>query len=434
MVVNKSNPEIASTWFVDLSFKRGSQNFIRWRAIDNAGIGYKVSDNFPISVNAFPVVIIDGIEPEASYKTVTELELNGDQSYDLDDVLQDKNFRWTSNISGIIGEGRVIRTQLCPGKHLITLTIFDGQNYASSQINITVVPPKTPESNDGQGIFGLSKDADLLIIIFIIIIILIIVLFLAVYLHEKKMRKRLEEKALGSGMEYISRYQQLPRAPHGKDLPQLTGGTGVVQGAGGGTEIFSLRASPYGIRSSEGMQPLPAVGGTVPQSTAPSATNTTTLAKQPTLAGTGTVGRNLPQLPPAQLNRYATVQKKPDLKLEIDTNKKMELLEKKMLLGEIPIELYNKLSKKYEEELKSKMEIQPHLADKPDKPEKPIPSLASEVPKIIHKPAKKTPIPKERPKKQPLKDADTGKKTGFETAPGFTDEELEFLRKLRKEK
>ncbi len=347
LVVNKTKPEVTSTWFVDLIFKRGMENYIRWRAKDLAGNDYGLSENYSVVVNALPVIIIDGLEPDGSYDAIASIELNAEQSYDPDDELQDKNFCWYSNISGALGTGKVIITRLPAGLHNIELIVFDGQNYATKKFNITVISPKAPSKKDDKGMFGVSKGADSIIIGLIIIILIIIILFLIVYLHEKRIRKRLEEKAFGPGTEILSKYQAVPHIPGGKDVPELAKASGASP-----QELLSISASPYGPGAIPGIERLPTIIG------GPGATKAGDgaqfSAQRPTIVPPA--GVNLPKLPPAQFHRYPSMQKRPDIKLEIDTKKKIELLEKKMLLGEIPIDLYNKLSKKYEEEIKSKKE------------------------------------------------------------------------------
>jgi len=117
------------------------------------------------------------------------------------------------------------------------------------------------------------------------------------------------------------------------------------------------------------------------------------------------------------------IQKMPELKAEIDTNKKLELLEKKMLLGEIPVELYNKLSKKYEQELRDKAN-KPELANK-----QPTEGTVNKPPPVV---AGLTPDAQQH--KEEKSETENEIKKGFENAPGFSPDELEFLRKLRKEK
>ena len=499
IVASGSDSDSVSTWFIDLTFARGSRNYIRWRASDLAGNGYQLSDDYQIIVNVLPEIVIKGVGPNGVYPTLTILELNAEDTTDADSELQEKNFIWQSNITGTLGTGRIINTQLPSGRHLISLTVFDGQNYAVEKFNITILPPERVKKEEDNGIFGISQEADSIIGILIIIIIVVVLLFLIIYSREKRMRRRLEEKALGAGIDFPSSYH--PAMAGIKDMPYISSGirgTGVpvILGKGGtGIDVIALSASQTGTVS--GPQPrfqqLPGAGGA-----------------QPTVAGVGAatgvgisaVGRGLPQLPPARFREYPMP--RPDLKPDIDIKKKIELLEKKMLLGEIPVELYTKLSKKYEQELNSESE-KPQVEPSEDKPKGPKP-IAGITPDKIEKPEHETPKHEERkpredrpgdfqptlaepklsepeitpapiltqeleeteastvienPKfkkkkkhnldsklpgdiveeKEKLendisKDAanvDNKNTSGFESAPGFSVEELEFLRKIKKD-
>jgi len=408
-VVSNSAAADTTKWFVDLVFARGGENYVHWCAKDLAGNGPTESDAFPVFVNALPVIIIEGFDPDDIYDTLTEIEFNAENTSDPDDVLLDKNFIWSSSISGSIGSGRVIRTKLPSGEHVIELDVFDGLEHASYKFDITVISPEE-EKTDSKGIFGISEDADGLIIALVVIIIIILVLFLFVYIREKKIRKKLEEKVLSTGTVYMSRYR--PMMSGGKEVQELPGGV-----LGQEPAVFSLSTSPYVMKTAGPMdkvQQLPGVGGTGAAQGTPT----------PTVAGApGTVGRKLPQLPPAQVSGVTGIQKMPELKAEIDTNKKLELLEKKMLLGEIPVELYNKLSKKYEQELRDKAN-KPELANK-----QPTEGTVNKPPPVV---AGLTPDAQQH--KEEKSETENEIKKGFENAPGFSPDELEFLRKLRKEK
>jgi hypothetical protein len=350
--------------------------------------------------------------------------------------------------------------------------------------------PKALDKDEDLGVFGISKKADSVIFGLIILIIIIVILFLVMFLREKKIRKKLEERALGSGIATMAKFKPGVMA---RDSPQLVGPGGPRVISPGGPQVVP-------ITSLQPTQQLPAVGGTESEEIEE------TRKQAPT-----TIGRQLPQLPPARIKGYPFTQRPPDMKLDIDTRKKMELLEKKMLVGEIPVELYEKLSKKYEEELKQAKETkvdeaespeeaksedtnEPTVAPKPviagvgvtpvkqeenDKTEEKAPeseSEQSEIKPVVPKPVTVkgpkptvTPQPtlgltpdaleqdKEKdqenridnepapPEPQVISESDAEtpeppkkkkkkkkKKTGFEEAQGFTEDELEFLRKLKK--
>jgi hypothetical protein len=467
IVAGGSEPDSVSTWFIDLTFARGVDNYIRWRASDLAGNGYHVSDDYQVIVNVLPQIVIKGVGPNGVYPTLTILELNAEDTTDPDSKLQEKNFIWHSNITGSLGTGRIINTQLSSGRHLISLTVFDGQNYAVEKFNITIVPPQKVKKEEDSGMFGISQEAHSIIGLLIVIIIIVVLVFLFIYSREKRMRRRLEEKAFGAGIDFPSSYH--PAMAGARDMPQISGGlrgsgAPVVLGKGGAPSNIVALSSSKTVAGPSGqpkLQQLPAVGGVTP--TVMEAAGT----------GVSTVGRGLPQLPPARIRGYPMP--KPDLKTNIDIKKKIELLEKKMLLGEIPVELYTKLSKKYEDEIKSGPE-NPKLDKKNDDPKTPQPKAGITPDKIgkpeqdkpyvshdktitpqpppqpmvdepkIHEP-EIVPAPQKHPetqapnmglkpkiKKKKKRNIDGDQKSGFESAPGFSAEELEFLKKLKKDK
>jgi hypothetical protein len=366
-------PEVESTWFVDLTFRRGGENYIRWRAMDIAGNGYTISENYPVLVNALPEIVIKGVDVNGLYDIFTDIEFNAENTTDADNTLQDKHFLWSSNISGEFGTGKVVVTSLPAGRHLITLMVYDGTDYATEQFNITVFKPKAPKKEEDKGMFGISKSADSIILSLIVLILIIVILFFIIYTRENRMRKRLEGKALGADA-VMSRFRQVPPV-QGRDMQGLSVPDGrrapQILIAGGGDPAFPPTGSPYSA-STQGLgqkqQGLPGVGGTV--------------------GGPTVAGRPLPQLPPARIRRFGAPAQ-PDMKLEIDVRKKLELLEKKMLVGEVSVGLYEKLSKKYEQELENEKEKAEEEANEPkditnedkseNEPVSPKPTLSSGV-------------------------------------------------------
>jgi hypothetical protein len=397
MKFDENNAEESSTWFVDLDFKRGSENYIRWRAMDLADNGWTISEPISVWVNALPTIIISEIDLEKTYYSDKEIEIFGDETYDIDNQNSDLEFTWLSNISGEIGKGKILTTKLDAGDHRITLRVFDGLNNASYSFNLTVKDPKSEEN--GLGIFGLGQSADYILIVIIIVIIILLILFSILYKREKKRRRQLEERerhrAHGPEISYIP-----PRGPLAAGGLEPGAGFGAqasgfaMPGASGDYSITDSQrqipgaaASPYG--QSPQVTHLPGVGGTVGGGAnagtfegagkgaggvgiTPRAVgiNAGTGTGPSASAGVGTVGRQVPQLPPAQVVVTSTSNLQNFEQLH--PKKKMELLEQKMLTGEIPVELYTKLSIKYEQELKSRLVPQQPKAPAPPKVQLPV--------------------------------------------------------------
>jgi len=347
IIANQTNSEQSIQCFVDLPFSRGSENFIRWRAKDIAGNGYTVSENLSIVVNSLPIIIVDEPDKKSEFDTKSTINLNGHKTYDIDDELDLLTFTWTSNISGNIGSEKNLSTKLSAGHHRITLTVFDGFNNATQSINIKIrsAPSDSGDGSDVLGTFNISEDGNslFLIILFIVIIIIIILFFSLAFSKEKRKRKKLEEKVMGAEVSYLP--------------PQTLGKTSTAGPPLAGTGTVSvLDATPI----TDSAQPMPTTQQiqqlpTITQTTAASTgINTGTGTGSVTSAGTTGVPRELPQLPPAPaeaITDEAGISFQED---DIDPEKKLELLDKKMLTGEITVELYDKLAKRYEERIKQK--------------------------------------------------------------------------------
>jgi hypothetical protein len=278
-IAKKDNPEESSRWFVDITFERGAENYIRWRAMDLAGNGYTVSENYSVLINALPTIIVK--------------EINAGDTYDIDNHKRSLEFFWRSNISGNLGFDPNMTIQLSAGPHRITLEVSDGLNSAYYETNITVAPYKKPKS--GGGIASISEGMDSLVLALIIIIIIIIVIFLIAITRERRKRRYLEEKVISSGFQLPSRYQ--PMVPTSKLMPQLK-----AEGSMAGSEPFPVSTSPYTVVGGKGsIEQLPRVGETA-ASPRPTVADYTTGTTPTTTSGpiVSTPGQQLPQLPPAQ--------------------------------------------------------------------------------------------------------------------------------------
>jgi len=324
---NPADAVESTSWFVELKFKRGGANYVQWRAKDLAGNGYTLSEPYSTYVNAPPVISVNKISAKLMMTSKTDIKFNAEQTYDIDDDLSDLKFTWYSNISGKIGTGIKINKSLIAGHHQITLVVYDGYNNATHNFNITVIKPKASEALEGA--FGMGRSFDYAFI-FIIIILIILLLFSIIYSRERKRRRLLEYEAermaLGPDASYIPPRSVTMISPTGTDsrLP-ISAGRNVI------LDAEALHPSPYG--KPVDLQSLPRPGISVN-------------------AAANTTGQQLPQLPPAQMGTTAQTQTQPipeaTPEKEIDIDRKIELLEQRMLLGQIPVALYQQLSKKYE--------------------------------------------------------------------------------------
>ena len=78
-------------------------------------------------------------------------------------------FRWTSNVTGPLGEGRNLTVSFtAPGRYSITLTVSDGEFEATAKVEIVVeaetpvTPPVTPEDkhkDEGPGFGAIATGA-----------------------------------------------------------------------------------------------------------------------------------------------------------------------------------------------------------------------------------------------------------------------------------
>jgi hypothetical protein len=379
------NSEVSSTWIKDLKFKRNGDNYIQWRAKDLAGNGWTVSEAFKININALPTIIVKEIPENKKLYSNKKITFDADQTYDDDDHLTSLKFTWSSDITGELGIDRVIDAKLPSGKHEITINVFDGLNNASYKFNITVLDPE--DAGKGSGFMGFGVMFDYLIIL-IIIICIVLSLFFVLYRRERKKRQYPEEREYtrlqtqrGPDITYIPPRQG--RFPAGATLPFS------------GPTIDARLSSTQGISASGGVSGAQQITGVIAgQPAQPGSGVATQMPQLPRTIGSGTdtvvVGSSqpagtrasLPQLPPAQstVNAQAGDTGSTGLSFEIellnlDPGKKLELLEQKMLLGQIPVELYTKLSQKFESELRTKQGRGPTIPPVNRQSTKPTPQV-----------------------------------------------------------
>jgi predicted transcriptional regulator len=131
----------------DITFTNGTDNYIKWRAVDIAGNsdteGFYESEDLHIRidvnyvVNYPPTVRLDHPRPSTVYYTNEQITFSGMDSYDSDwDPL---TYSWSSNISGFLSTEPWFQAELEPGHHLITLQIADGMGHSATEtVEITI--------------------------------------------------------------------------------------------------------------------------------------------------------------------------------------------------------------------------------------------------------------------------------------------------------
>lgn len=138
---------------VNISWRDGDYNYIKWRAKDQAGNGYVVSPDIQIKTrlpvannDPFPVIT----QPEYGVRKYVENKVLFDATgtYDLDG--DDLEYHWESNLTGYLGRGKTMYSNLSAGVQKIYLYVNDGNVNISRYIVISVShsPTSTDEDDD----------------------------------------------------------------------------------------------------------------------------------------------------------------------------------------------------------------------------------------------------------------------------------------------
>jgi type II secretory pathway pseudopilin PulG len=142
---------------VKLTLNYGRDNYIRWRAKDQAGNGYVESENILIHINTPPVIgITSPLEiSKMRYYFEDFIEFDARNSFDADDdVLK---FIWKTKYTtklgqekeNTIGHSEHFLTKLQPGYNNITLFVDDGFTNLSRNLDIFVYDKTTDLDEDG---------------------------------------------------------------------------------------------------------------------------------------------------------------------------------------------------------------------------------------------------------------------------------------------
>ncbi len=106
-------------------------------AVDDGN--YNVTESVSIDVmdNRPPVAVISNPEDESTFMSDDVVELNGSESYDLEDPI---TYFWVSDRAGPLGNKPVLELVLPRGEHTITLWVDDDHGHnVSTSITLTVV-------------------------------------------------------------------------------------------------------------------------------------------------------------------------------------------------------------------------------------------------------------------------------------------------------
>jgi hypothetical protein len=308
-IANQTNAEESSRWFVELDFRRGGENYVQWRAKDRAGNGYSLSDDLFIKVNSLPTVIVEKIDRSVKLDSQTEITLNAENTYDIDDDINALKFLWTSNISGNLGTEKTFETRLIPGKHHITLEVSDGYNSAYHNFNLTIEPGEPLKSSSSSSTSDITSNLGFSFFLLLIILIVITIIFSVLLSREKHRRKELEERVSMPKTPRDYKYQTMVPKAGGVSNLDGVGGVGVGSGA---SQPFpeSFRYDSIGVQDKEKIEQLPRVGATVRPGTQVPQSSITTSTSAGAGVGftpstedsveTGAQTEPMAQLPPAQ--------------------------------------------------------------------------------------------------------------------------------------
>jgi hypothetical protein len=324
-IINTDEEDFKLKFRVDLDLQPGKDNYIKFRAMDNAGNGYTESPDYRIWVNSPPEPVISSPVDNGKFKIDKAMTFSAAGTTDLDnDTL---SYKWRSSIDGEFGFLKEINwNKLSEGIHEITLEVTDGITVQEAKITVEI--EKKESAFEGTGVFGASKSVDVAIII--VLIILIILIFFFFILSRKKLKES-EEKAKLVSPELVS----VPGAPGMAPGIDAAAGPGLQPGYGAPTDPSYPQlpgtGHPMQPPTYDYGAPAGAAAGAGQPFGAPGP------AEQPIDAPQGQVAPSVPQLPPSVGAEYP----------HLDTNQKLELLEEKFLTGQISENLYMQLKSKY---------------------------------------------------------------------------------------
>ncbi len=247
---------------LELEFDWGPDNFIRWRADDKVGTGHNISKPYRVWVNSRPEAVISSPDQASYFRFDREIYFDATDSYDEDG--DNLSYYWSSNVSAnkSMSHLALFGSRLTPGKHIITLFVFDGHGYnESTDVRIEVGSKTDYETDsDGDGFSdgferesgtdpyngavipegepdivpaesaGILGESSSLLLIILGCILLLILLILIIFFIVRKKRKSKEEK-VAAPVPSFPRQPPYGQGPHSAQYAPLVQGYGGVMPA-----------------------------------------------------------------------------------------------------------------------------------------------------------------------------------------------------------
>ncbi len=199
------NNEDQNNFFVYLYFNEGPENYIMWRASDQAGNGPVESEVYKIIVNSPPSAKID--DPRAGQEFMDNELIFFDASSSVDpDATDILGFQWESNISKLIGEEMKFETKLLAGVHKITLTVTDHHEHIVQDTIEIIVKRYVKPVDNGNTTPNITKDDNgdkkedtsnnMALIGAVIIVIVIALIAVAVIVNHKRSQKKTDDESV----------------------------------------------------------------------------------------------------------------------------------------------------------------------------------------------------------------------------------------------
>lgn len=277
-----------------------------------------------INVNDPPTVMIIQPATDTEYLESDEISLEC-VAYDIDLLVKDSNeeltFQWISDLSGVLGtRKRLTNLTLPPGVHNVYIRVEDVEGeVAHDYIHIKI--KEVPKEEDISTSTQLFSSANLWLWLLILLIIILIICGLFIVNHMRRRRSETTDAQGGHVLTPVEAYQD----------------AGSVQG---------ILQTPQKIDS-------PPLGLT--QASEQLAASTTSV---PTV-------QSQQQLPPARTLESQDGAAAASIGLRLNLQQRIDLLEERMLHGEISQDTYFNLKEKYELDLK-KFQPLPQLPPAPE--------------------------------------------------------------------
>ena len=120
--------------------------------MDGQGPGTWLVVNFSIRANLPPTVRITTPSDGSRYFDYQDIPFNATATSDPEG--QDLTFTWTSDVTGLVGQGMSIRGRLTPGEHTVTVWVDDGWANVSKSVAIEVMRTFPPVAVITQPVEG----------------------------------------------------------------------------------------------------------------------------------------------------------------------------------------------------------------------------------------------------------------------------------------